>query len=130
MSSEVKIDGLLLGVKHLIEQSRWQIAVSVNTTLTLLYWEIGQTIQTEVLQNERAGYGKQIISQLAQQLTLAYGSGWSEKQLRHCIRFSETFPDKQIVSTLSRQFSWSHFQSFIYIEQELKREFYIQLCKL
>lgn len=95
-----------------------------------MYWEIGQTIQTEVLGNERAGYGKQIISQLAQQLTLAYGNGWSEKQLRHCIRFTETFSDKQIVSTLSRQFSWSHFQSFIYIEQELKREFYIQLCKL
>lgn len=130
MSSEVKIDGLLSGVKQLIEQSRWQIAASVNATLTLLYWEIGQRVQTEVLQNERAGYGKQIITQLAQQLSIAYGGGWSEKQLRHCIRFSETFPDKQIVSTLSRQFSWSHFQSLIYIEQELKREFYIQLCKL
>jgi predicted nuclease of restriction endonuclease-like (RecB) superfamily len=130
MSNEIKIDGLLSGIKQLIEQSRSKIAVSVNATITLLYWEIGQTIGREVLQNERAGYGKQIIVQLAQQLSIAYGGGWSEKQLRHCIRFAETFPDKQIVSTLSRQFSWSHFQSLIYIEQDLKREFYIQLCKL
>jgi hypothetical protein len=35
MSSEVKIDGLLSGIKQLIEQSRSQIAVSVNVTLTL-----------------------------------------------------------------------------------------------
>jgi hypothetical protein len=36
-----------------------------------------------------------------------YGRGWSEKQLRHCLRFADIFPDKKIVYTLCRQLSWT-----------------------
>jgi len=130
MSNELNSNFLLQEVKVLIEQSKKQIAVSVNSTLTLLYWEIGRRINEETIQNQRAEYGKQIVATLARQLTVEFGNGWSEKQLRHCIRFSEVFPKEQIVSTLSRQLSWSHIQSFIYIDDSLKREFYIEICKL
>lgn len=130
MSKELDSHLLLHEVKRLIEQSKQQIAISVNSSLTLLYWNIGRRINAETLQSKRAEYGKQIIATLAQQLTVEFGNGWSEKQLRHCMRFAECFTDNQIVSTLSRQFSWSHIQSFIYIEDPLKRDFYIEICKL
>lgn len=116
-------------IKQLIEQSRQNVAVAVNAELTLLYWNIGTRIKEDILKNNRAEYGKQIIESLSLQLTHEYGSGWSEKQLRHCLRFAEKFPDLQIVSTLWRQLSWSHLKLIIYMDDELKREFYTEMCR-
>jgi hypothetical protein len=67
-------------------------------------------------------YGEQIVSAL-------YGPGFSEKSLRHMLRFAEAFPDVQIVSALRRQLSWTHFKEIIYIDDPLKREFYAELCR-
>lgn len=53
---------LLGDIRQLIEQSRQQLASTVNSTLTQLYWHIGQRIRTEVLQGQRAGYGEGIVS--------------------------------------------------------------------
>ena len=117
-------------VKQLIEQSRQNVAVAVNAEITLLYWNIGKRINQEVLNFNRAEYGKQVVATLSSQLTEEYGSGWSEKQLLHCIRFAETFPVEQIVSTLWRQLSWSHIKIIIYMEDPVKRSFYIEMCKL
>jgi hypothetical protein len=83
-----------------------------------------------VLNNERAEYGKQTIANLAKALTVEYGKGWSNKQLLHCIRFAESFDDLAIVSTVSRQLSWSHFLQLIYLKEPLARSFYVQMCSL
>ena len=64
------------------------------------------------------------------QLTQAYGKGWSERQLRHCLYFVETFPDEQIVSALRRQLTWTHIKTLMYLDDPLKRDFYIELCRL
>ena len=117
-------------IKTLIEENKQQVSVAVNATMTMLYWQIGNRINTEILKDQRAEYGKQIVVSLARQLELKYGSGWSEKQLRHCLRFAETFTDELIVSALRRQLSWTHIKSIIYIEEELKRMFYIEMCKI
>jgi predicted nuclease of restriction endonuclease-like (RecB) superfamily len=98
--------------------------------MTMLYWQIGSKIKTNILQNKRAEYGKEIVKQLSADLTAEYGNGWSEKHLRHCLRFAETFPDVQIVSAVQRQLTWTHIKSILYIDDELKREFYIEMCKL
>jgi predicted nuclease of restriction endonuclease-like (RecB) superfamily len=123
-------NGFISEIKSLIENSKQNIAISVNAEMTLLYWQIGQRINMEILQGARANYGKQVVFLLSQNLIFEYGQGWSEKHLRHCLRFSEVFPDFQIVSTLWRQLSWSHLKEVIYIEDPLKREFYIEMCKL
>lgn len=130
MSKEVQTQQLFASIKQLIEDSRQQVAVVVNAAMTALYWRIGQYIQQELLQNSRAEYGKQIVATLSRQLTSEYGSGWSEKQLFHCLRLAEVFPEEEIVSTLWRQLSWSHLKLVIYMEDPLKREFYIEMCKL
>lgn len=67
---------------------------------------------------------------LADNLTQQFGPGWSEKQIRHCLRIVETFPDESILSTLWRQLSWSHFKELMYIDDQLKREFYVEICKI
>lgn len=94
---------LLGDIRQLIELSRQQLASAVNSALTLLYWHIGQRIRTEVLQGERAGYGKQIVTALARQLEADYGRGFSEKNLRHMLRFAEVFQDAQMISAARRQ---------------------------
>lgn len=121
-------DALLGDVRQLIEQGRQQLASTVNSALTTLYWHIGQRIQREVLQGERAAYGEQIVAALARQLEADYGRGFSAKNLRHMLRFAEAFPDAGIVSTLSRQMAWSHFLELIYLKDPLQRDFYSQMC--
>lgn len=60
--------------------------------MSVLYWNIGKRINYEILQNKRAEYGKEIVIALASQLTVEFGRGWSEKQLRNCLRVAETIP--------------------------------------
>ena len=127
---ELEKNTLFVSIKELIEESKQQIAISVNATITSLYWKIGSSIKTEVLKNERADYGKQVVQSIAKQLETEFGKGWSEKQIRHCVQFATVFEDEQIGSALRRQLSWTHFKSIIYIEDSLKREFYIEMCKL
>ncbi|MBF0493182.1 MAG: DUF1016 family protein [Deltaproteobacteria bacterium] len=131
MSKKLPVDKKLFHeIKSLIEEGRQQVAVTVNAAMSMLYWRIGKRINQEVLQDKRAEYGKQIVVSLARQLEEEYGSGWGEKQLRHCLRFAEVIPDQEIVYTLCRQLSWSHLRILFFIEDPLKRAFYIEICKL
>ena len=117
-------------IRSLIDAARQRVALAVNAELSLLYWQVGRRIQTEVLRGERAAYGEQIFQMLSRQLTLSYGRGWSEKQLRHCLRAAETFADEEILSAVRRELSWTHIKTLIYIEDPLKRDFYTELCRL
>lgn len=121
---------LVKDISSYIEESKQQLAITVNATISLLYWQIGKRINEEILQNQRAEYGKEIVSSLAQVLSLEFGKGWSEKHLRHCLRAAETFQNKETFYALSRELSWTHIRSVIYIEDDLKRDFYIEMCKL
>ena len=113
-----------------MEQSKSNVALAINAEITLLYWRVGKRINDEVLQNKRAEYGKQIVQSLSAQLTQDYGKGWGDKHLRHCMQFAAVFPEIQIVYTLQRQLSWTHLKTIIYMDSPLKREFYIEICKL
>ena len=121
---------LLADIRQLIDAARQRVAMEVNAELTLLYWQVGKRIRLETLKGVRAEYGERIVATLAQQLTTDYGRGWSEKQLRHCLRFAETFPEESIVSALRRQLSWTHFKAVIYIDDAIKRDFYLEMCRL
>jgi len=104
---------LLHEVRDLILAAREQIAQLVNVGLTALHWRVGDRIRREILKAKRAEYGAEILSALSRQLEPEFGRGFSEKSLRHMVRFAETFPDWEIVSTLSRQLAWSHFLEII-----------------
>lgn len=123
-------DPLFGDIKKFIDESRKLVATTANSAITIMYWNVGQRIQREFLNNERAEYGQQILAQLASKLTTEYGRGWSEKQVRHCVRFAETFPDKEIVYAVSRQLSWTHFRMLIYLNDEISRSFYLQMARV
>ena len=121
---------LVSDIRALIEAARGQVAQAVNAGMVSLYWNIGRRISLELLGGKRAEYGGRIVSAAGRQLEAEYGEGFSEKSLRHMIRFAEAFPDDKIVSALRRQLSWTHFKRIIYIEDPLKREFYAEMCRV
>lgn len=123
-------DMLLDDSRRLIERARQAAAAAVNASLTMVYWHIGQRIRADVLGGQRAGYGEQIISTLSRQLSGEFGRSFSDKNLRHMLRFAEAFADEGIVSTLSRQLAWSHFLELIYLKDPAARAFYAEMCNL
>jgi predicted nuclease of restriction endonuclease-like (RecB) superfamily len=121
---------LLADVRQLILQAREGVAQAVNSALVLLYWEVGRRIRTEILKEKRAGYGEEILSTLSKELTADFGRGYSWPNLSRMVRFADVFPDRQIISELSRQLGWSHFVEIVPLDDELKREFYAEMCRV
>jgi hypothetical protein len=122
---------VLLGdIKSLIEEGRRQAATAVNMGLTLLYWRVGRRINAEILQDERAAYGEQIVATLSRQLTIDHGRSFGVKNLRHMMRFAEVFPEENIVYALSRQLSWTHFRALLYLDKPFQRDFYAEMCRI
>ena len=118
---------LLNSIIGLIDQTRHFVAKTVNQELTLLYWKIGKTINEEILKNDRADYGKKLIKNLSEELSIRYGTGFNKRNLHSFIRLNSIFQDLTIVHTVCAQLSWSHIRTLIYIENNIKREFYIQM---
>ncbi len=131
MADIAKTEATLISeLRGLIEHARQHVAQTANSTLTLLHWRLGERIRREVLRDERAEYGEQIVATLSHQLVLDYGKGFTEKSLRRMVQFSEAFPDEQIVATLSRDLSWSHFVEILPLKQPLEREYYAEMCRI
>lgn len=129
MSELTKYEKLLFSeIRQLIEESRRQVATTVNSSLTQLYWKIGNLINKEILNSDRAEYGKQIVVTLSRQLQVEYGVSFSTKNLHRMMQFANVFAENQIVATVWRQLSWSHFREVIPITDPLKREFYLEMC--
>lgn len=122
--------GLLEDLRSMIDQTRKSIASTVNAGLTLIYWRVGNRVLKEILEEERAEYGKGIVVSLSRQLILEYGNGFTDKNLRRMIQFAEIFPEEGIVVSLIRQLSWTHFIALIPIKDPIKRDFYAEMCRL
>ena len=122
--------GLLEDLRSMIDQARKSIASTVNIALTMTYWRVGHRILKEILQEERAEYGKGIVVSLSRQLVLEYGNGFTDKNLRRMVQFAEIFPEEEIVVSLIRQLSWTHFIALIPIKDSIKRDFYTEICRL
>ena len=117
---------LLNELSQLIEQSQRQVVSQANSTLTLLFWNIGKRLNENILQNKRAEYGKQIVVTLARQLTEQYGKNFELRNVQRMIQFAEQFNDFAIVSTLSTQLSWSHFVILLPLKSPEAKLFYAQ----
>lgn len=120
---------LLSEVRQLIESAKLQVAVTVNSTMTVMYWHIGDRINRELLGGERASYGKQIVANLSKALTEQYGGReFSEKNLNRMRLFASRFPDIEIWTPLVSKLSWSHFLQVMPIEDDLARNFYLTMA--
>jgi predicted nuclease of restriction endonuclease-like (RecB) superfamily len=123
------VDSLVADLRELIDETRERVAAVVNAGLTLLYWNVGNRIRREVLKNERAEYGEQIVATVSAQLVGEYGDGFGKRNIFRMMQFAESFPNLQIVSTLSAQLSWSHFVEILPVKDQLAREFYAEMCR-
>lgn len=115
-------------ISDMISTTRKGVFQAVNTAHVMLNWNIGKKLRTEILKNEKAEYGKLVITTLSKNLSQRYGNGYSRAALFRMIQFYDDFNDKEKVATLSRQLTWSHFIEIIPIEDELKRDFYATIC--
>ena len=96
-------------VSEIIESRKFNAISVANSQVVLMFWEIGKYINSAILGMERAEYGKKIVVTLSRQLVAKYGKSFEDKNLRRMMQFASQFDDEQIVVTLSRQLSWSHF---------------------
>ena len=91
-------------VCNLIDSAKSRVASNANIEMTLLYWQIGERVNNDLLDGQRADYGKQIVSQLATQLQTVYRTkGFEVRSIRRMMQFAKLFPDIQIVSQAATQ---------------------------
>lgn len=115
---------LLNDIKYLIDQTKIIVARTVNSEMTKLYWYIGKRIKEEILKDERAEYGQQVIKLLAEHLSVEYGKGFTSSALTRMIKFYESFTDLNIVATVSQQLTWSHIIELLPLTNQNQRDFY------
>ena len=125
---ELAISGLFKDISKMIEHAKQHVSREFNITHVTLNWHIGNRVNQEILKDERADYGKQVVSKLSEQLQHSYGAGYDKTALSRMIKFSKLFPDPKIVATLSQQLSWSHIIQIVAINDELQRAFYTEMC--
>lgn len=117
-------------VCQIIDGARTRIATTANAEICLMHWHIGKRIKEDVLYNKRAEYGKQIVKTLSDNLTERYGKGWSDRKLLHCIRSAYTFTQDEIIYAVRTQLTWTHVRSLMFIEDKLKRKFYLEMARI
>ncbi|PAT43748.1 PDDEXK nuclease domain-containing protein [Vandammella animalimorsus] len=116
---------LFATVSSLIEEARRTLARQASSATVYLFWRIGQQVNSEILNHQRAEYGRKIVSSLATQLVAIYGRSFEVRNLRRMMQFAEQFPDFGIVSPLATQLSWSHVIEVLPLKTPEARLFYL-----
>jgi len=111
-------------ISSIILISRNKAEVAVNSTLVMLYWNIGKLIKEQILAGNKPAYGKSVIENISKELVGQFGRSYSTRNLFHMVKFYEVFGDEQILNTLCTKLSWSHFRKLITLKDPLKIEFY------
>jgi len=112
-------------ISAIIEKGRREISLQANHGAVLIFWQVGNRINKEILDNKRADYGKQIVSNLAEQLKSKYGRSFELRNLRRMMQFAEQFSDFEIVSPSATQLSWSHFIEILPLKTQEAKLFYL-----
>lgn len=116
---------LIDDLRSIINRARANAALKANEEIILMFWEIGERINREVLGNKRAAYGQQIVSQVATQLQAEYGEkGFGVRSIRRMMQFAEYFPDNKIVSQVATQF----IIEILPLKDAIQREFYLTMA--
>jgi hypothetical protein len=98
----VAYSGLIDGIGVLLETARHATARAVNSLMTATYWEVGRRIvEFEQGGKKRAGYGEELLSRLAEDLTVRFGRGFSAPNLHKFTQLYFAYPPERILSTLS-----------------------------
>ena len=114
---------LFNAIKEIIVQSRLRVFRMANSALLESYWHIGKLIVEDEQQGKhRADYGKATLKVLSKQLTLEFGKGFDESNLRNIRSFYRAFP---IRDALRHELSWTHYRLLSRLDLDEKRTYYI-----
>lgn len=123
--NEISVEQTLFNeLSQLIEQSQQLVVSQANSTITILFWHVGDSINKEILKNRRAEYAKQIVSTLSTQLKDRYGKNFELRNLRRMMQFAGQFTDIDIIMSLSTRLSWSHFVELLPLKNPEAKLFY------
>ncbi len=108
------------------DKARDQAAIAVNTELLEANWQTGRYIvEFEQKGNVKAEYGKQLLTNLAKDLTRLRGKGYSRSNLFNMRLFYIRF---QKIQTVSGQLSWSHYLELLKCDDPMEMQFYKKEC--
>lgn len=114
-------------IKHIIEAGRTTAYSAVNATMIVTYWNIGKRIvEEEQHGKERAEYGKELIKMLAHELTMEYGSGFSERYLRAFRQFYLVVPNYEIWKSRFPNLTWTHVFRTLRVGDETAIRWYLE----
>jgi predicted nuclease of restriction endonuclease-like (RecB) superfamily len=111
-------------VSSIIEKRKARAGSYANREVTLMYWEVGEYINSVELGGERAAYGKNILSTLSTKLMYKYGKSFYLENIYRMMRCAKVFPNPAILSTASTKLSWSHICEIIRVKTEEGRLYY------
>jgi len=112
-------------VKEILTVARAKAYSAVNFAMVEAYWLIGKQIVEAQRHNDRAEYGTQLLNYLSERLTLDFGKGFDESNLRYIRQFYMAFP---IRDALRHELSWTHYRLIMRVNDELIRNFYMDEC--
>jgi len=94
-------------LKNKIKDAQVKAALSVNSQLVLLYWEIGKTV---LERQKQAGWGAKIVQNLAKDLQSSFPGmkGLSDRNLKYMRKFAQTYSDFEFVQQVVAQLPWGH----------------------
>ncbi len=124
MEIKITAENLYKNISDILNSSRKNVLRTINQTMVRTYFEIGKMIVEEEQKGEsRAAYGKELLKGVSERLTLEFGKGFSETNLRQIKNFYLAY---KIQQTLSAEFrlSWSHYLILMRIEKLEERNFY------
>ena len=110
-------------VRGYIIAAQKQVYSAVNSAMVTAYWNIGKQIYEACGENDRAAYGKQLMSFLAEKLTEEFGKGFSVRNLQMMRQFYLSFPN---ANALRSELSWTHYRSLMRVVDEVARNFYLE----
>ena len=89
-------------IVRLIDASREQAMLAVNTALIELYWRVGEVLSRRIAAGE---WGERVVPRLAAHIARTHPGvrGFTRPNLFRMRRFYETYADTSIVSALPRQ---------------------------
>ena len=113
----MEINQIYQEIESVIVQSRKIVSRKINSTIILMYWEIGKLIVEYEQKGElKSVYGEKTLEALSKKLTLTFSKGFDESNLRNMRAFYICF---QIRDTLRHELSWSHYRLLIRRKNQL-----------
>ena len=117
---------LVSNITSLWHQAKENAISAVNTELLDANWQTGKYIvEFEQGGKVRAEYGKQLLVNLAKDLTLHNGRGFSRSNLSYMRKFYLSFPKCE---TVSHKLTWSHYFEILKCDEPLEMQFYLKQC--